>query len=839
MLRTKKADRIAAFFTAVMLIAAVCLWGAVEPVRGDGSHEIGYESLLFDSSVVHTIEITTDHWDEIIANAAAEEYSQCDIAIDGEKLGTVGIRAKGNTSLSSVATLGSERYSFKVEFDQYTKGKTYHGLDKLSLNNLIQDSTMMKDYLAYTLMGKMGVPSPLCSYAMIIVNGETWGLYLAVEAIEDAFMERNGMTKGELYKPDSMSFGGGRGNGRDFDIENFREKEEDSADTQDSSESKESAVSAETTAEQAQDAGQPAAQGGSDFAGSSGMPAGTGDATQQMPQGQNDFGASGGNSTQQMPQGQSDFGASGGDSTQQMPQGQNDFGASGGDSTQQMPQSGDFAASSGESAAGTNTENTDEFAVQNTDGFPAAPGGDFGGGGFGGGGFGGFNFGMGSDDVKLVYTDDDPESYSNIFNNAKTKITAKDKARLIESLKKLNAKEDLDSVVNKEEVITYLAVHNFLCNDDSYTGMMVHNYYLYEEKGQLRIIPWDYNLGFGGFSASQNATSTVNSPIDNPVSNGTTDSRPLIAWIFSDEEALAAYHETYSRFISECIESGWLAEEINRVQELITPYVEKDPTAFYTLEEFETGVSTMKSFCAKRAESVRGQLDGTIPSTSNGQRNSSALIDASDIDTSAMGSMSGNNGGGGFGGGMPTGMPNMSSGEMPTGMPDMNSGEMPSNLPSNMPSGIPDGTEDGGASFGGSAGSSGESASESPAAPAETPSVTDGTQAETSEATDIPADGTEKVQPAEEPKKENPEKPEDSKKPEGTKADRAGETAERPNMPEGGFGGGNFPGGGFPGGADGFSGSGYSSGIWIWTGVCAAVLLAMILIIRKTGSHNN
>ena len=53
MLRTKKADRLVAFFTAVMLIAAVCLWGAVEPVQGDGSHEVGYESLLFEIGRAH------------------------------------------------------------------------------------------------------------------------------------------------------------------------------------------------------------------------------------------------------------------------------------------------------------------------------------------------------------------------------------------------------------------------------------------------------------------------------------------------------------------------------------------------------------------------------------------------------------------------------------------------------------------------------------------------------------------------------------------------------------------------------------------------------------------
>ena len=47
-----------------------------------------------------------------------------------------------------------------------------------------------------------------------------------------------------------------------------------------------------------------------------------------------------------------------------------------------------------------------------------------------------------------------------------------------------------------------------------------------------------------------------------------------------------------------------------------------------------------------RAESVEGQLDGTIPSTEEGQlADSSALIDASSIDLSVMGSMMGGGGG--------------------------------------------------------------------------------------------------------------------------------------------------------------------------------------------------
>ena len=66
-------------------------------------------------------------------------------------------------------------------------------------------------------MADMGVASPLCSFVYITVNGEDWGLYLAVESVEESFLTRNyGTGYGELYKPDSMSMGGGRGKWPEF-----------------------------------------------------------------------------------------------------------------------------------------------------------------------------------------------------------------------------------------------------------------------------------------------------------------------------------------------------------------------------------------------------------------------------------------------------------------------------------------------------------------------------------------------------------------------------------------------------------------------------------------------
>ena len=267
--------------------------------------------------------------------------------------------------------------------------------------------------------------------------------------------------------------------------------------------------------------------------------------------------------------------------------------------------------------------------------------------------FGGFG-GVGDSDVRLQYIDDDPASYENIFNSAKTDVTNADQQRLIASLKALSEGTEIESIVDVEAVIRYLAVHNFMCNDDSYTGMMVHNYYLYEEDGQMSLLPWDYNLALGGFSmggfgGSSGATSTVNSPIDSPVSMGDVDSRPMVAWIFQNEAYTELYHQIYDEFISNIFESGWFAEEIERVSAMIAPYVQNDVTGFFSYEEFQSGVDALREFCTLRAESIRGQLEGTIPSTTAGQRTESgSLIDASHVELSDMGEFGMGGGGNGF-----------------------------------------------------------------------------------------------------------------------------------------------------------------------------------------------
>ncbi len=580
-------EKIAWSVTALILVVTLLFMNGGALGLEAMTHTMGYEDRLFDNTRVHTLDIVMDDWEEFIANAASEEYYTAALVIDGEAYKNVAIRGKGNTSLSTVSSMNSDRYSFKVEFDHYDNSVTYHGLDKLSLNNLIQDSTMMKDYLTYTMMNEFGAAAPLCSFVYITVNGEDWGLYLAVEGVEDSFLERNyGSDYGELYKPDSMSFGGGRGNGKDFNMEDFMNSE-GSADG----------------------SGQEAASGGEGFDPSA---------------------LFGGN----MPD-------TGSIDPSQMPEGFDG----------EMPDMGSFDPSQMQGGMQQMPGMTEGESGSESSDRPS-------GGGFSFGGMGAF--GMGSSDVKLQYVDDEVSSYTNIWNNAKTDITAADQARLIESLKKLSNGEQIESVVDVEQVIRYFVVHNYVCNGDSYTGAMIHNYYLYEEDGRMAMIPWDYNLAFGTFQGGS-AQSTVNTPIDAPVSGGTGEDRPMWSWILSDESYTELYHQYFGEFLS----TVDVQAIISSAYGLISPFVEKDPTAFYTYEEFEKGVETMLQFCALRSESISMQLaEGETASSMN-------YVDASGLTLSDMGSM-----GGGSGGQMPD-MGELPEGFDPSAMPGGSGGQMP------------------------------------------------------------------------------------------------------------------------------------------------------------------
>ena len=509
-----------------------------------------------DKTQILDIQIVADEadWAGMLENATAEEYIAATVIINGVKIENVGVRPKGNSSLSQVARdSDSDRYSFKIEFDQYVTGQTWLGLDKIVVNNMQGDATYMKEYLSYDIMAYAGVETPLYTFSNIRVNGEEWGFYLAVEALEDSYAKRvYGNDHGKLYKPESM---GMRGNGRmDEFIENM----------------------------QGDNAANPGQQGNNTIRPGRG-------------QSQGQFPAEGGNRT--------------------MPQGQNP-------------------------ASTPAQEGIPENTTLNT-----MPEGEQ--GGFGGrGGMGGF--GGGSGGATLQYTDDAFSSYSVIFDGAIFDISDNDRRSLISALEKLNTGVDLQNAVDIEATLQYFAAHAVIVNLDSYISNMCHNYYLYEKNGQLTMLPWDFNLAFGGFQ-SGNASSIVNFPIDTPVSGVNLEDRPILAKLLAVPEYLELYHSYLQEIVSGYFNSGTFEQTIHALDALISSHVENDPSAFYTFAAYKSGVAELTKLGLLRAESIEGQLNGSIPSTTTEQNaNSDVLIDASSVNLSALGSMGGG-GGGGFG----------------------------------------------------------------------------------------------------------------------------------------------------------------------------------------------
>ncbi|MDE6133077.1 MAG: CotH kinase family protein, partial [Oscillospiraceae bacterium] len=463
--------------SSVLIMAAVAGVIAMIIFGREYTYTPEYARTVFGTDII-TIDIQADEteWQNMLDNAINEEYIMADVAVNGKKYSYVGIRPKGNNSLQQVYSSDSDRYSFKIKFDEYAAGQTCGGLDMLVLNDMLGDATYMKEYTTFEMMKELGIETPYFGYAKITVNGEYWGLYFALEAYNDSYKQRvSGNENGTLYNVKSTDMGGG----------NFGSIEK----------------SSDKSSENSQQRG---------FGGHGGM----------------------------------------------------------------------GAASSGGS---------------------------------------------------LLYTDDEISSYPAIFGNVVGDGNEEDFSKVISALKALNSGKNIEEYFDVDEILRYLAVHTFVVNLDSYSSNMAQNYYIYEQDGTIQILPWDYNYAWGAFQGGT-ASATVNFPIDTPVSGVEMSERPLISVLFENEEYFERYHNYLSELLEKYFTDGKFNNRIDELDNLIGSYVQSDPTAFYTYDQYKTALEAFKNLANLRAESVSGQLSGTVPSTTEEQKNSSdKLVDASSV----------------------------------------------------------------------------------------------------------------------------------------------------------------------------------------------------------------
>lgn len=230
----------------------------------------------------------------------------------------------------------------------------------------------------------------------------------------------------------------------------------------------------------------------------------------------------------------------------------------------------------------------------------------------------------------LVYTTDNIEDYKGIFDNSKTKPSDKDKRRLINSLKMIDRQENIEKYIDVDKTLRYFVVHNYVNNYDSYTSDILNNYQLYEKNGRLSMLPWDYNLAFGGFKGIQDdeykgdmsksvAHRVINLDIDDPLiltdpaksgEKRNMYERPMWTKLMAEDKYYEAYHKLFREFIESYFKSGYFENKLKSTRELIDEHVKNDSTSFYSYEDYLKAVETLEKYCLYRTKSIENQLNG-------------------------------------------------------------------------------------------------------------------------------------------------------------------------------------------------------------------------------------
>ena len=177
--------------------------GSEPPTPGDALEG------FFGLETIHTvrIELDDDGFEALLDEPY--EYVRAGVTIDDLRYDLVGLRQKGHAG--SYVPLDAEQTgeegrapkpAFLVDMDRYVDGQTHLGLEKLALNNLVQDPTGYHEFLGYSMFRAAGVPASRSGWTTLELRGRDKGLYVVLEAVDNSvFLERwYGTDEGNLYE---------------------------------------------------------------------------------------------------------------------------------------------------------------------------------------------------------------------------------------------------------------------------------------------------------------------------------------------------------------------------------------------------------------------------------------------------------------------------------------------------------------------------------------------------------------------------------------------------------------------------------------------------------------
>lgn len=183
------------------LIATVCLFALTSAT--DRAHPLQDPSAaanadqFFDDRTVGDLNVsmTARDWATLKENYLANTYYPCTLEWNGIVVGNSTLRSRGS------GTRNPQKPGLRVDFNRYNSAQRFLGLKYVVLDNLWQDPSMLRERVTMLMFDKMGIPVPRERHMRLFVNGQYAGLYVAVEAPDDVFVERAlGWSDGYLYE---------------------------------------------------------------------------------------------------------------------------------------------------------------------------------------------------------------------------------------------------------------------------------------------------------------------------------------------------------------------------------------------------------------------------------------------------------------------------------------------------------------------------------------------------------------------------------------------------------------------------------------------------------------
>jgi spore coat protein CotH len=184
-----------------------------QPGRKVNTDEVEFfpDASLYESTVLRTIFLESENpdWEEEL-----EDFYNTDVevpatlTVDGKKYSNVGVRFRGMSSYFAVPA--GQKRSLNLSLDFVDKSQRLYGYKTLNLLNAHGDPSFLSTVL-FSHIARQHIPCPKANLVRVVINGESWGVYVNAQQFNKEFVAENFNTnKGVRWKvPGSPNASGG------------------------------------------------------------------------------------------------------------------------------------------------------------------------------------------------------------------------------------------------------------------------------------------------------------------------------------------------------------------------------------------------------------------------------------------------------------------------------------------------------------------------------------------------------------------------------------------------------------------------------------------------------